>query len=173
MADSCGTVASGAGYTVPALTSLMAALEIVRFRSARLSLLHSSACCTPESGTCRLVWAATPSRSVILFCSNPAGLARAACSAWLALADPFCEPDTPSHSVRPAAGTDRFQVSWPPSPLVPNTAWSLAEVGPQSPDPVVVLDGAVAAPTSAYHGVCSWLNVMTPLAAETVFWWLN
>ena len=34
-------------------------------------------------------------------------------------------------------------------------------------------DGAVAAPTSAYHGVCSWLNVMTPLAAETVFWWLN
>src|SRR5579863_9311791 len=127
----------------------MAAFSIVRLRSARLSLLHNRACWTLESGTCRLVWAATPSRSAILDCRRPAGLARASCSAWLALAEPFWEPDTPSHRVRPAAGTARFQVSWPPSPLVPKVAWSLAEVGPQSPDPVAVLAGAVAAPTSA------------------------
>ena len=34
-------------------------------------------------------------------------------------------------------------------------------------------DGAGDAPTSAYHEVFSWLNVMTPSAAETVFWLLN
>src|SRR6202041_2642434 len=115
---------------------------MVRLMSARLSLFHSRACWTLASGTWRLVWAATPSRSAILDCRRPAGSAR-------------------------------FQVSWPPSPLVPKVAWSVAEVGPQSPDPVVVVAGAVAEPTSAYCEVFSWLNVMTPLAADTVFWLLN
>src|SRR5260370_405051 len=33
--------------------------------------------------------------------------------------------------VRRAAGTASLQVSGPPWPLVPNTDWSVAEVGPQ------------------------------------------
>src|SRR5580704_8816112 len=151
----------------------MAAFSMVGLGSDRFGLLHRRTCWTAEAGTCRLVWAATLSRSEILRSSRAAGLARACCSAWLALAEPFWEPETPSHRVRPAAGTARFQVSWPPSPLVPKVAWSVGEVGPQSPDPVAVADGVVAEPTSAYHGVFSWLKVMTPWAAETVFWLLN
>ena len=85
----------------------------------------------------------------------------------------MCDPATPSHRVCPAAGTDRFQASSPPRPLVPNTVCWLAGVGPQYPAPVFTLAGAGLAPTSAYQGRDSWRNWMTPPLAETVFWWLN
>src|SRR5580700_1790317 len=173
MPDSFGSVASGLGYTVPALVSLMAAWVIVRRRSARFSLLHRMVRCTPASGTLTLVSAAVASRAATLLRSSPSGLASPALSALTAGGGPVCDPATPSHRVCPPAGMDRFQVSRPPRPLVPNAVCWLAGVGPQNPVPVCTLAGAGVAPTSAYQGRDSWRNWMTPPLAETVFWWLK
>src|SRR3984885_9833836 len=136
MPDSFGRVASGLGYTVPALVSLMAAWVIVRRRSARFSLLHRMVRCTPVSGTLTLVSAAVASRAATLPASSPIGLASPAVTALTAGAAPVCDPATPTHSVGPPAGTGRFQVSCPPRPLVPNAVRWLAGVGPQKPVPV-------------------------------------
>src|SRR5215471_16650820 len=126
MPDSSGRVARGLGYTVPALVSLMAAWVIVRRRSARFSLLQRMARCTPASGTLTLVSAAVASRAATLLASSAIGLASPALSALTAGAAPVCDPATPSHSVWPPAGTDRFQASCPARPLVPNTFCWLA-----------------------------------------------
>ena len=130
------------------------------------------ACCTLASGTLTLVSAAVASRSATLPASSPAGLASPALSALTAGAAPVCDPATPSHSVVPAAGMDRFQASSPPWPLVPNTVCWLAGVGPQKPAPVRTVAGCGFAPTSAYQGRDSWPNWMMPPLADTVFWWL-
>src|SRR4029077_17498880 len=173
MPDSFGRVARGLGYTVPALVFLMAAWVIVRRRSARFSLLHRTARCTPASGTLTLVSAAVASRAATLLCSSPSGLASPALSALTAGGAPVCAPATPSHRVCPPAGTDSSQSSPPPRPLVPNAVCWLAGVGPQNPVPVCTLAGAGVAPTSAYQGRDSWRNWMTPPLAETAFWWLK
>src|ERR1051326_7728324 len=146
MADSFGRVASGLGYTVPALVSLMAAWVMVLRRSARFSLLHRMVRCRLASGILTLVSAAVASRAATLLRSRPSGSARPAASALTAGAAPVCDPATPSHRVCPAAGMDSFQVSSPPRPLVPNVACWLGGVGPQNPVPVVTLAGCGLAP---------------------------
>ena len=121
MPDSRGRVASGFGYTVPALVSLMAAWVIVRRRSARLSLLHSRARCTAASGTLTLVCAAVASRAATLLAQQPQRVGQPGLERAERLRGAGLRPGHGQPQGLPAGREDRFQVSCPPRPLVPNT----------------------------------------------------